>query len=91
MAAKRLGASVKLTPTQKKLLSAFGVVVAGSALTMLNAYVVKLPTEAQGFAGSVLGGALLLIKAWGTTEEQAAKVDAQVQAKVTEVIERESL
>jgi hypothetical protein len=80
---------MKLSVTHKKLLSAFGVVVAGSALTLLNAYVVKLPTELQGFVGSVLGGALLLIKAWGTAEEQAAEVHQQVVERVSAVIEAE--
>jgi len=79
-----------MTTTHKKLLSAFAVVVAGSALTLANAYIVKLPAEVQGFVGSVLGGALLLVKAWGTAEEQEAKVNAKVSERVAEVIAQEA-
>lgn len=78
-----------LSPKWKKYLSAFAVVVAGAFLTMLNAYVVKLPAEAQGFAGSVLGGLLLLLRAWGSGEEEAARVEAKAQAIAAEAVSRE--
>lgn len=83
-----------LSSKHKKLLSAFGVVVAGSLLTLLNAYVVRLPAELQGFIGSVLAGAMLLVKAWGVAEEQEAKVEAKSTEKaiamVNEIVAKEA-
>ncbi len=83
-----------MTPTHKKLLSAFAVIVAGAALTLLNSYALHFGVEVQGFVASVTGGGLLLLKAWGTAEEQAAKVEAKATEKaigmVNEAASRES-
>jgi hypothetical protein len=78
-----------MNTTQKKYLSAFAVVIGGATLTLINAYAVRLPAEIQGFIGSVLGGALLLLKAWGSAEEEQVKVEAKAQVIAADAIGKE--
>lgn len=75
-----------MTPKTKKLLSAFAVTIGGALLVLLNAYVVRLPAELQGFAGAVLAGGAHFINAWGTQDE----VNKEVSVKVAEIVEMES-
>ncbi|HYQ03728.1 MAG TPA: hypothetical protein VER96_33875 [Polyangiaceae bacterium] len=74
-----------MTPRTKKLLSSFAVTVAVALLGALSQYVVKLPAELQLAAAAVIAGAAQFVNAWGHTDQ----VNAQVSAKVAEVVGKE--
>lgn len=83
-----------MTPQTKKLLSTFGVAIAGAALTSVQQALSNPPFTPRSLLVAGVTGALAglvhYLPAFGTKDEVAAKVDAQVSAKVAEVIGKES-